>query len=366
MFFFLRNDTSLLRAACWTMVSGMRLANHVKFQCGEIRKFDWCCEILSEAGAPCGSRFQSKRALRCHQLRSHLHGHGRQTSVFSSVITNHCPWCRSTFSTTLIARKHAAASMLSGHCLVDAGAFPWPISPSVSLQCSLCDDETDFTSIDELYDHSVAVHLPKPSPVSLPIASVAKSFSVSVDASTARGNNAGSGGCPDGGRREETQTDSAQVGGWRTWFSNAKQGDRSRSARRSDLPRGLEKEARRHLQKHHTADGHHHQAVSEDRTGNEVTVRSHLRLDHHGNEHDVVKSMREQTRRCNEGVQAAGKGHTLGPPQIWAWGGLIAGLQKQEAAANAATPDNLQRYSRRSKSIRKSFCIEVEESDNPG
>ena len=57
-------------------------------------------------------------------------------------------------------------------------------------------------------------------------------------------------------------------------------------------------------------------------------------------EHDVVKSMREQMRRYNEGVQAAGKGHTLGPPQIWAWGGLIAGLQKQEAAvgaANAAT-----------------------------
>ena len=46
-------------------------------------------------------------------------------------------------------------------------------------------------------------------------------------------------------------------------------------------------------------------------------------------EHDVVKSMREQTRRYNEWVQAAGKGHTLGPPQIWAWGGLIAGLQKQ-------------------------------------
>ena len=44
-------------------------------------------------------------------------------------------------------------------------------------------------------------------------------------------------------------------------------------------------------------------------------------------EHDVVKSMREQTRRYSEGVQAAGKGHTLGPPQIWAWRGLIAGLQ---------------------------------------
>ena len=45
-------------------------------------------------------------------------------------------------------------------------------------------------------------------------------------------------------------------------------------------------------------------------------------------EHEVVKSMRAQTRLYNEGVQAAGKGHTLGPPQIWAWRGLIAGLQK--------------------------------------
>ena len=99
-----------------TMPSGMRLANHVKFQCGEVRKFDWCCEILSEVGAPCRSRFQSKRALRCRQWRSILLGQRRQTSVFSSVITNYCPWCRSTFSTTLVARKYAAASMLSGHC----------------------------------------------------------------------------------------------------------------------------------------------------------------------------------------------------------------------------------------------------------
>ena len=52
VFFFLRIDTSLLRAACWTMASRMRLANHVKFQCGESRKFDWCCEIPSESGAP--------------------------------------------------------------------------------------------------------------------------------------------------------------------------------------------------------------------------------------------------------------------------------------------------------------------------
>ena len=123
------------------MASVMRLGILVKVQCGETRKFDWPCEILSEAGAPCGSRFQSKSALRCHQLRSKLHGHGRQTSVLSSVITNYCPWCRSTFSSTMIARKHAAASTLSGQRRVDAGAVPWPISPPKSLQCRLCDDD---------------------------------------------------------------------------------------------------------------------------------------------------------------------------------------------------------------------------------
>ena len=61
-------------------------------------------------------------------------------------------------------------------------------------------------------------------------------------------------------------------------------------------------------------------------------------------EHDVVKSMREQTRLYNEGVQAAGKGHTLGPPQIWAWRGVIAGLQKQGAAVGAANAATLTGY----------------------
>ena len=161
--FCLRVDTSLFCSACWTMASGMRLELHVKSQRGETRKFDWCCEIPLDTGATCGCRFQSKRALRCHQLRSKRNGHGRQTSVLSSVITKYCPWCRSTFSTTLKARKHAAASLLSGHCRVDAGAFLWPISPPKSFQCSLCCEGDTYTSIDDLYDHSVAAHLFCPS-----------------------------------------------------------------------------------------------------------------------------------------------------------------------------------------------------------
>ena len=131
------------------------------------------------------------------------------------------------------------------------------------------------TSIDDLYDHSVAVHLPKPSPVSLPIASMAKSFSVSLDASSARGTTPALEDAlmvDDAKKRRLTWRKSGE---WRTWFSNAKQDDRSTSARRRGLPRGLEEKP--------AAFGHHHQTVSEDRTRHEVTVRSHLRHSHHGN-----------------------------------------------------------------------------------
>ena len=63
--------------------------------------------------------------------------------------------------------------------------------------------------------------------------------------------------------------------------------------------------ARRLLQKHHTADGHH-QAVPEDRTGNEVTVRSHLRHDHHG--HGARRS--EEHERTDASVGSGQGPHT--------------------------------------------------------
>ena len=116
----------------------------------------------------------------------------------------------------------------------------------------------------------------------------------------------------------------------------------------------LEKEARRSLQKHHTADGHHHQAVSEDGTGNESLCGAIFDATNVATEHDVVKSMREQTRQYNEKVQAAGKGHTLGPPQIWAWGRLVAGLQKQGAAVGAANAATLTGY------LKKLDCMSMD------
>ena len=91
------------------------------------------------------------------------------------------------------------------------------------------------------------------------------------------------------------------------------------------------KEARLLLQEHHAADGHHHQAVLEDRTGHEVTLRSHLRHSHHA--HGA------QRREKHEGADASvqrGRASSGQRSQIWAWRGLIAGLQKQEAAVGAA------------------------------
>ena len=72
---------------------------------------------------------------------------------------------------------------------------------------------------------------------------------------------------------------------------------------------GSKKKPARLLQKHHTADGHHHQAVSEDRTGNEVTVRSHLRHDRHG--HGARRG--EEHERTDASVQRGSPGSGQGP-----------------------------------------------------
>ena len=115
-----------------------------------------------------------------------------------------------------------------------------------------------------------------------------------------------------------------------------------RSRARKPRARGLRKEARRLLQEHHAADGHHPLSKQCLKTEQDTGSLCGAVFDAviMPTEHDVVERMTEQTRLYNEGVQAAGKGHALGPPQIWAWGGLITGLQKQGAAvgaANAAT-----------------------------
>ena len=76
-------------------------------------------------------------------------------------------------------------------------------------------------------------HMPKPSPVSLPI------LAALHHASGARGD-ASCSGCEHGRRGEEAQADLSKVGGWRTLLGAAEQGNRSRSTRGRGRSRGLQ------------------------------------------------------------------------------------------------------------------------------
>ena len=74
------------------------------------------------------------------------------------------------------------------------------------------------------------------------------------------------------------------------------------------------------------------------------SLRSHLRHSHHG----YGARRREEHEGTDASVQRGSsgscKGHTPGPVQLWAWGGLIAGLQKQGAAVGAANAATLSGY----------------------
>ena len=147
-----------------------------------------------------------------------------------------------------------------------------------SLQCRLCDDGDNYTSIDEFYDHAVAAHLPKPSLVSLPIVTA---LHHACDTRGTRRDTSGEG--RDHGRGGEVKTtDTSEIGSWRTWFGTTERGRRGKRSGVRGRSRGLQKEARRLLQEYHAVDGHHHQAVLADRAGHTVSMRRPLRHNHHG------------------------------------------------------------------------------------
>ena len=205
-----------------------------------------------------------------HQLRSKLQGHGRQTSVFSSVITNYCPWCRSTFSSTKIARKHAAASMLSGHCRVDA-AFPWPISRRW-LQRLIMPAVLEGT----------------PASQDAPVGEKVKKRRLTRRKSVVGGR---------GLAQPRTETEE-EVHGDAVVPAGSKKKPAAFCRYTTQLMGIIFKQCLRTEQDTRSLCGAMFDTV----------IMS--------TEHDVVKSVRAQTPLYNEGVQASGKGHTLGPPQI--------------------------------------------------
>ena len=257
-------------------------------------------------------------------------------------------------------RHHQLLSMVSFHvrdytdctetcCCCDVvwslyggrGCFPLANFYS-SVSAVSTDDGDNYTSVDDFYDHAVAVHLPKPSPVSLPIVTA---LHHACDTRGTRRDTSGE-GREHGRGGEETTTDTSEIGGLRTWLGTTERGCRGRRTRERGRSRGLQKKPVAFCKNTTQLMG--------------IIIKQCLRTEQDtwslcgalfdtsimATEHDVVKSMREQTRLYNESVQTAGKGHTLGPPQIWAWGGLIAGLQKQGTAMGAANAVTLTGYLR--------------------
>lgn len=54
------------------------------------------------------------------------------------VLSNQCPWCRSTFQNHEGAKRHVAHMFESANCFVDRSVYPVvPITPDVLL-CPLC------------------------------------------------------------------------------------------------------------------------------------------------------------------------------------------------------------------------------------
>ena len=107
---------------------------------------------------------------------------------------------------------------------------------------------------------------------------------------------------------------------------------------------GSKKEARRFLQEHHAADGHHHQAVLEDRTGHEVTLRSHLRHSHRA--HGAQR--REKHEGADESVQrgraSSGQRSHTGSSANLGMGRTDRGSTEAGAAVGAANAATLTEY----------------------
>ena len=57
-----------------------------------------------------------------------------------------------------------------------------------------------------------------------------------------------------------------------------------------------------------------------------------------------VSEMTRQTKLYGDGVKEAGRNHTLGPPHIWAWGGLVTALSKRGEAIGAKNQEEIKSH----------------------
>ena len=76
------------------------------------------CSFPLATGTQCQFCSTTMRGLIGHKVRAQ----GFYDPVQCAVITNECPWCRSTFSARLDAQHHACSSFLNGSCRTAAVA----------------------------------------------------------------------------------------------------------------------------------------------------------------------------------------------------------------------------------------------------
>lgn len=119
----------------------------------------YACSLECEDSTICGARFVTKCSLRMHQTHTLGGQHGERSVFYSGIVTNECPWCRSSFASREGASKHSRNAHNVGHCALDQASFPWAVVEPSSLSCPLC-DEQPFVSRDLLQRHLVQEHFP--------------------------------------------------------------------------------------------------------------------------------------------------------------------------------------------------------------
>ena len=98
--------------------------------------------MIAKNGEYCGERFDTIKALRCHQR--HAEKHDDCLSFLSLVTEPVCPWCSSCFSSLQAARNHVDHSMRFGTCHTDAAVhIVKHFQTKKEMICKMCGEEFD-------------------------------------------------------------------------------------------------------------------------------------------------------------------------------------------------------------------------------
>ena len=262
---------------------------------------------------------------------SHTGGtHGEPKGVASLVVTNQCFWCGSTHASIETASKHMAAAERHNRCVVDAGRFHYlVIDIPPDTICPRCD--FIFNDTAEIQRHHASMEYPPP-----------EGHSLVINAETSVGAS-GSGLWQKirdrwRARRAERETKTHQVAAWR---DEGRRGDGGHELGQKGAAKGASK----------SRDAKLHNAVLKT-----LCVLSQQVREVRGavfmcwmvkQEAPEYKKPKEQLRAYSELAATKGKGHSLGPPGIAAFTGLLQALSERGSTVGAANAGEWQTSSKR-------------------